>query len=402
MGKFLLMTDFYHHNPSANGICIEKLANELYRKGNQVFILAYGTRGEKEYELINGVHVYRVLVPWFYEIRERNKGYGGMHILFQLFRIFRLIRIVLFLPVYPMIYPWFAMKYFSKSEVIVKEKKIDSVISEYIPIEAVYAGLRLKRKYPNVFLQSYIVDTFTQSPNALNYHLIGYVSRQWEKKIIHASDRYYYINNYQDYYSKIEFAQSSHKMHSVGFPLVEDVTVPLRCRGTAINFLYTGSWGGERNPENLMNEIAKITEFGKPSFSYCGKLNPTAIAIKNRFNFVDLKGFVQQRELKDVYRNTDILISLGNSANMIPSKLFSYISTGLPILHFYLVEKDPCIKLLKKYKYSKCLPLSTVNAEVLRSAISEIIDQRYKYEDIRNEYKDYTPEFIASQMMLIK
>ena len=124
MGKFLLMTDFYHYNPSANGICIEKLANELYKQGHQVSVLAYGTRDEEENELINGIHVYRVLVPWFYEIRERNKGQGYMHILFQLFRVFRLIRIVLFLPIYPLIYPWFAMKYFYKSESIFKEKKI--------------------------------------------------------------------------------------------------------------------------------------------------------------------------------------------------------------------------------------------------------------------------------------
>lgn len=402
MGKFLLMTDFYHYNPSANGICIEKLANELYKQGHQVSVLAYGTRGEEEYELINGIHVYRVLVPWFYEIRERNKGQGYMHILFQLFRVLRLVRIVLFLPIYPLIYPWFAMKYFYKSESIVKEKKIESVIAEYIPIEAIYAGLRLKRKYPNIFFQSYIVDTFTQSPNALNYRIIGNVSKQWEKKIIEASDSYYYINNYKHYYAKAEFDACSYKMYSVGFPLVEDRTVPLRYRGDEINFLYTGSWGGERNPEDILNEMSKITEFGKLSFRYCGKLNSTAMSIKNRFHFVVLEGFVQQDELTKVYANTDVLISLGNSSNMIPSKLFSYISTGLPILHFYLVEKDPCVKLLQNYKHSRCLPLSRVNTEDLRRSIAEILDQRQDFTEIRKNYEEYTPEFIANKMTLIK
>lgn len=48
--------------------------------------------------------------------------------------------------------------------------------------------------------------------------------------------------------------------------------------------------------------------------------------------------------------NADVLLSIGNKESpMAPSKIYEYISTGKPIIHFYTWDKDPCIEPLKKY-----------------------------------------------------
>ena len=52
----------------------------------------------------------------------------------------------------------------------------------------------------------------------------------------------------------------------------------------------------------------------------------------------------------NVIRSSDILLSIGNNESpMMPSKIYEYVSTGKPIIHFYTWDSDPCIAVLEKY-----------------------------------------------------
>lgn len=399
MRNVLLMTDFYYPNPSANGICVEKLAQSMISMGHKVSVLAYGIGKDAEYQTIDGIEIFKVRAPLFYQVREMNKGRGFLNVLFQIFRFFRFLRIALFLPIYPMIYPAFAIKYKNMAIKIVEKNNIDLVVAEYIPIEALFAGEKVKTLFPNILFQVYVVDTFTQSPNAINYKLIGKVSKKWENRMIRHSDNYFYISSFDSYYQTGEYRSFENKMNSIGFPLVQNNCVPIRKRQNTIHLLYTGSWGGERNPEKIFCAIENMRITDKIQFMYCGKENATSKEMIKKFPFVCSKGFIHPKELNKIYMEVDILVNLGNSTDMVPSKLFTYISTGLPILHLYIKEDDPCISLLEKYENSRCLALKSVTAEELETAIFEIIDNRVEYAKIEENYIQYTAKYISNCLL---
>ena len=59
-----------------------------------------------------------------------------------------------------------------------------------------------------------------------------------------------------------------------------------------------------------------------------------------------------------IMQNT-LLISIGNTDSpMIPSKLFVYMSSCKPIIHFYYNNKDSCLPYLEKYPYSLLLNMN--------------------------------------------
>lgn len=399
MKKILLLTDFYYPNPSANGICIEKIADSLMKKGHKVYIVAFGIGKEKKHETIKGAEIYRVKAPLFYQARENNKGKGLSKFLFTICRIFRYMSIVVFLYKYPLIHPLFANKYAACVKKIARKEHIDRIIAEYVPIEAVYAGIKAKEANKEMALNVYVVDTFTQCPNALNNNIIRTVSQKWEKKIIEKSDKFYYIDNYSDYYSKQEFAGYSNKMHAVGLPLIQNNYIEKNSDNIYLTFLYTGAWGGERNPEKILEALNKINGNKNIRFLYCGKPNLTIYEMQKKYEFVSFEGFKNQDELRDIYKITDILVNIGNSTNMLPSKMFAYMSTGLPILHFYINESDPCISLLNRYGGAENIDLEKVSADNIMNAIDKIKNIRVKYCEIERNFSNYVPDNIANEML---
>ena len=52
----------------------------------------------------------------------------------------------------------------------------------------------------------------------------------------------------------------------------------------------------------------------------------------------------------DALMNSDILVNIGNTVEFqIPGKIFEYMSTGKPIVHFSKLPEDPALKYLQKY-----------------------------------------------------
>ena len=141
-------------------------------------------RKKNKKEVNKDEKVYRIKTKMFFKVMEKNKEKGISKIIFTVCRIFRFLRIVAFLYKYPLIHPFFASKYSRCVNKLVKSEHIDKVISEYVPIEAVYAGIKAKESNKELDFKVYVVDTFTQCPNAINHRVIKTVSQKWEKKII--------------------------------------------------------------------------------------------------------------------------------------------------------------------------------------------------------------------------
>ena len=84
---------------------------------------------------------------------------------------------------------------------------------------------------------------------------------------------------------------------------------------------------------------------------------------------------------------------------MLPSKLFSYISYGIPIMHFYISDSDPCINYIQSYKYSLCFDLKNFSLQDFETKIETFSRKRVNYEEIKDSYIEFTPKYIANTLI---
>ena len=96
----------------------------------------------------------------------------------------------------------------------------------------------------------------------------------------------------------------------------------------------------------------------------------------------------------------DILLSLGNAFdNQMPSKLFSYLGTGKPLLHLAVTDTDPTLPYLAKYPLALVLHKKNgVTPEVvdtLRCWLTDVQGQCLPYAQVAALYPEFTPEVVA-------
>lgn len=396
--KILLLTDFYEPKPSANGVCIKKISYELINLGYEVHVVCYGLRNEKLYEQINEVNVHRVLCPNFYQIREKCNSNNLYKSIFFIARIKRYLRILLHFYSYPLIYPNFAKKYYDKVKSVIEIEKIETIIAEYLPIEAAYAAIKLKQDKPNLTVKAYVVDTFTQGVNEIKHPHFGKTSLNWENKLLDSCDDFFCLTNFKNYYTNNKYKD---KIKFVGLPLIDNSIVDKDANvNKNITLMYTGSWGGERDPLGIMNAIDVLNKSGKNIiFIYCGKNTELANSLEKKYCFFKNYGFLDEYQIKNLAKRVDCLVNIGNSTNMLPSKLFSYFAFGLPIIHFYLDKNDPCMEFLRQYPASKIFELDKFTPDEIYEGIENIRTKTLSYSEISNLYKEFTVEFITKSLI---
>lgn len=396
MEKILLLTDFYLPHASANGICINKIAKEYIKMGYDVSILGYGIGEEVNDKIQDGIKIYHVKAPLFFKIREKS----GKKILWNLMRFFHRTRIALHAFWYPLIYPFFALEYRKMVKKIIEKDNITKVVAEYIPIEAVWSVISLKKRYRNLTISVYVVDTFTQGINEINHPFFAWTSSVWEKKALESCDNFFCMPNFKTYYEKKQFVKYKNKIKFIGLPLIQNNCVEGIYENGNIKLMYTGSWGGDRDPRRIMESIETLNRRGNNiRFIYCGKTNELAKELSHKYDFFEDKGFLSECEMKKIASRVNYLINIGNSTNMLPSKLFSYMSFGVPIMHFYVSETDPCIEYINKYRYSLCFNLNDFSVDEFERKMLLYVQKRLAFEEIEDNYIEFTSKYIANELL---
>ena len=104
-------------------------------------------------------------------------------------------------------------------------------------------------------------------------------------------------------------------------------------------------------------------------------------------------------------RRADFLINLGNTmTNQVPSKIFDYISTGIPIINICKSESCPTIPYMNRYRLAINIVESQDEAEKDRQAdaiqyfIQSNLGLRNSSEFIVKEFYQNTPQYVESQL----
>ena len=348
MRKIIFLTGRYLPKPEATGLCIHKIASCLADEGFCVETICMGDKEERF--LLDGVNVKKIKAPFFMRESEISSFCVFVSRLHKLFHLFN----------YPL-----RSNTLRKRFVKAALKDIDyddevNVVASFSPFEAVSSlkAIRKKAKCKSINLFYYCADTLSneQGKSAiLSAGLREKIGRQREINIFSFCKTIFVMDCHTKHYMSDNYIEFKDKMAVVDFPLLDKTFYSAISDNPnkMIQIVYTGTlYKTLRNPSFACDAFLKFVDLDfKLTFVGGGDCQDILEKKATKSNGkIEYLGKQSYEEAKHLIKQADILLSLGNlESPMMPSKIFEYISTGKPIIHFSSWEGDPCIPILSKY-----------------------------------------------------
>ena len=113
-------------------------------------------------------------------------------------------------------------------------------------------------------------------------------------------------------------------------------------------------------------------------------------------------GFMDHDKLEEKIAESDILLNIGNLIpNMVPSKIFEYMSYLKPIISTYDISNEPSATYLRQYPLALLLSKDTApkeNAEKIAQFIHEIHNTQLDYATLEKQFYLNTPKAFADTL----
>lgn len=412
MNKILLITDYFYPKPLANGICLAELAKSL-TKNFEVHTLSM--KNFDDTDLINVRKVVNDGMFYNYYIRDtlinRMKYYGennrskvfGKLIYFMFLFFHRLKRLLLIL-FFPLNSPMLIFRFYKEIKKLYKINSYDIILCTYCPLEPLIAISLLKKQlnFKSVF---YILDAFTNvgSSRWFSSEFLNRAGLKWENRLFSKTDLILMMETHKNFRKKNNLDQF-YNIEYVDIPLICEEKIKLKeiIKGKKIyTFLYAGAlYAGRRDPNYLCDLIYyynqnNINKISLKFYTRGGCDNLIDSYTKKSNEYIMRKGYIEKEKLMKELVNIDVLISIGNKGSqMVPSKIFEYISSGNKIIHFYYDSADSSLIYLKKYPNCLCIKIGT---DLKRACefINEFIKMKSKFEyiDTKTLYEKNMPEY---------
>lgn len=252
---------------------------------------------------------------------------------------------------------WELERVYNKFEELHSEQNYEVVVSASLPFQNHYIAEKIKDNYGEKI--KWI--TFEFDPYTFNHALNVSKKRKKqmyedEKRVFQKSDRVLLTPELYDYYREHNYFNFSSKVTSLSFANLEPIkfdksnTTTNFMREGKINCLFTGTlYEDIRNPSFLLKLFSQVDSdihlslmtnlLSESLKKYTpGEKPPTVIPFQKRDT--------------SLYNLTEanILVNIGNTVeHQVPAKIFEYMATGKPIIHFSKIKKDPAKKYLEKY-----------------------------------------------------
>ena len=210
----------------------------------------------------------------------------------------------------------------------------------------------------------YLFDKFTDSLTLHRFSIIRLLKRklhiQLEREVLSNADKIIAIHTLKDFYVKnlkhlSEIVYTEH-------PLLIPIEYNKFISSQQIKIAYIGGFYKKYvEPNYLLNLLSKCKIEAVCEFYTIGNCHgiinkfskkfPTRIV---NYGSVD-KGTATQKIIEN-----DILLSVAEkSGSQLSSKIFDYISSGKPIVHFYKNDLDVNFKILQNYPLAMCIKEDT-------------------------------------------
>lgn len=346
MNCLIVVYDYFPYE-TANTFCAQEYIDTLQRRGHNTYVFTVRQRYmEAPNTTIRGSKVYRV-----YSLAQR------LHLTYIEIQS-KSIRLLLY-PFFKMYQRFSTLGYVGhfysrhvrrKILSIVNSEGIDLILSVSYPFSAHQLASFVKdNKRDRIVWIAYEIDPFT-----LNYTL--HPSKQSkrsfiEQEVLENANLIITTHEQRKYNeSKCFRTQFAKKTLSMDFPLIDFPEVPItNKRSDSLNLFYAGTFYGKyRSPNKLLEILDKLADNSLAFHVYGTRIGVLSSDFSSA-NVVE-HGRVSKGESTAAMYSSDILVSFGNDIpNQTPSKIYDYISSRKPIIHFYYTEEDACLRLLEPY-----------------------------------------------------
>ncbi|SHJ79140.1 Glycosyltransferase involved in cell wall bisynthesis [Clostridium amylolyticum] len=414
--KIVFLTSSYYPFFSAIGKCVYNLVNEL-KNENEIIVISNMTTINLSNEVyFEGQKIVRIRTSSMMS-RDRILAQNTNNKIATLINKTRLylLRIAGYLRIIiskhtiekPLVKEYF--------DALLSVDNVDLIIPTCYPFEAVVAAQEYKDKINRkVQIIPFLFDKFADSPtlhrNQLNKKAKYKYNLLLEEQMIKSSTKVLYVDSWLQK-MKEHFSQYDEKLIHVEHPLIIDHFSGIAITNEVANddyieITYTGVLDKAVRPvSTTLKIISKIIKKNN-KFRFHFYVLGNGIDEVNYYNKeypdnIINHGQVESNLALSKIKQSDILLSIGNTdTTLIPSKIFEYMSSGKPIIHFYHSDDDRVISMLKDYEIGYCIDQ---NKEIMDSEISSLIEfciskktHKKTFEEVQKIFYKANPNYISN------
>ncbi|GHU78757.1 hypothetical protein AGMMS49992_29970 [Clostridia bacterium] len=295
------------------------------------------------------------------------------------------------------------LRAYRRSLYCLSTENYDAIITTLLPIEACCAVIESDLKCKKYIYQ---LDPYWNNQTFISKYSSDRLS--YEKRMIGMYDSIFTLPLLIN--SPINGDRYCSKYIELEFPMIKKIAAETddkwRVRNT-IACVFLGKLYPDIRPPDLLVEIISKLVYDDIEFYFYGSGLDTIV--KSRYystakEIITLGNQVSSSKAKEIMISADFLVNIDNRAeNQVPSKIFEYMSTGLPILNFYFNKQSETSRYLSKYPLSISLKLDSVNlvqnANSLVQYIHQNLNKRVPFTTVQNMYHECTPEYVARKMI---
>ncbi len=385
MKKVLFTIQWFPSVLSANALCDETII-EAIRENNEYDIscLVYNMPGMMRHEKIKNIKVNRFCKGLLWDLvikAKQNPGRQTSKIVLILNRIIQRVKQILLILIYPVFEPVAIYKFCENAKKLFEQEGFDVVISEHNGLDTLIAGYYLKKKYPKIkYIPIFWDPLYGKEP--AKYLPKSYSvkkQRKLERKIMEAADKAVFMDSLKDFHLKNQVDYGEKAVY-LSIPKIVKPNIIMESDeytiSGMINIVYSGILNiPDRDPEPFLKIISQSRHAKNINliFFCTGKGREIIEKYKDVFpgNIV-LSPYISPQKLKAVYKNASILINFGGpNPNMVPSKIFDYMSFCKPLISTYYIDNEASKHYLVRYP------------------IALLLDQRNRIEENTNSLDDF-------------
>ena len=177
-------------------------------------------------------------------------------------------------------------------------------------------------------------------------------------------------------------------------------------RNDNIHCVFLGAlYSGLRPPESLISIISELRN-NNIVFDFYGngqQLIEQSSDYERARERINLFGQVSSADANRARAQADILVNIDNtSVELVPSKIFEYVGTGIPIINCYFSKDSQTLKYLERYPLHIDICLYDepgTNAIRIDNFIRQLDDSRVPLNTVKKLYVKNTPEYVAKQCL---
>lgn len=402
MKQVVFIVGSYFPNYSAVGRCQGNLADEMVKEGYQVTVIAQRTKdSEKSRDVYQGQNLIRVATKM--QLLQLRSKESGDQVKLRFLRYRRICRAVL------------SASSLRRDVVKTYVDALDTlsfvpdmIIPTCLPFESTIAALDYKRNHAECKVVPVLYDMFTQSRRLQyfewNQGLKRKANMELERRVLTESNQVLHMPSWTGYI-EANYPKLKGKLKEIEHPLIV-CPKSNRVMGydrTKVNFVYTGVVDKEiRSLSFAIDFLGRLSESVdiRVHFYMLGSAEQMIEDAAKETDCMIAHGQVDHQTAHSAIVSADFLVSIGNTVgNQFPSKVFDYMSTGKPILHFGYTPEDPAIEVLKKYPLSLCIDqtkeFSGEQIKLVADFIAENKGKSVSFEQVRDLFKEASPTAIT-------